>query len=378
MKKIYDSRILSGLLMLLMAAFWMSCSEDTIGTETNGGKLSSVTFHIGGIEGLRTRAANGIEDIDFNKYGAKLYLFKDQIKDSQTDPNNPYPNFKLDREPVEITEGYVTIDNLERTQNNYIYIIVAYEKGYAEEAKVMSWDADNYTGNELKADESLYTTCYIAALDENNFNAPYSLQGDDKFMIYGAGGEIASQLDQFVPVEVILTRQMGAVVFSTGAENIESIQAECTINTDYYHLYLSQIIETQSGTRNHCKDFMSSNSDPTITINFQGGASINEIKGYMVYLPCTTTKAYESYESSNIPNNEKLNYLSYEGLDGQQPQIGTTSITVEGKTYATSQLFPIYPNRRTILTIGDGSKITVSFGDDKGNINQEGDWNGGL
>ena len=372
MKKIYDSRILSGLLMLLMAAFWTSCSEDTIGTETNGGKLSSVTFHIGGIEGLRTRAANGIENIDFSKYGAKLYLFKDQIKDSQTDPDNPYPNFKLDREPVEITEGYVTIDNLDRTQNNYIYIIVAYEKAYAEKAKVMSWNADYYNGVELEAAKSLYTTCYIAALDENNY-APYPTDGEDQFMIYGAGGEIASQLDQFVPVEVVLTRQMGAVVLSTGADNIKSIPANCTINTDYYHLYLSQIIETQSGTQNHCSDFASHNSNPEISIEFSGGAFINEIKGYMVYLPCTTTKAYESYEASNIPDNEKINYKAAE------PEVtGMTSITIQEKTYSTSELFPIYPNRRTILTIGDGSKITVSFGDNQGNINQEGDWNGGL
>lgn len=371
MKKIYDSRILSGLLMLLMAAFWMSCSEDTIGTETNGGKLSSVTFHIGGIEGLRTRAANGIENIDFNKYGARLYLFKDTIENSTTDTNNPYPGFTLDREPIEITEGYVTIDNLKRTEYNYIYIIVAYEKDYAEEAKVMSWDAGNYTGNELEVNKSLYITCYIAALDENN--APYSLQGDDQFMIYGAGGEIASQLDQFVPVEVVLTRQMGAVVFSTGAENIESIPASCMITTDYYHLYLSQIIETQSGTQNHCSDFASQNSNPEISIEFSGGAFINDLKGYMVYLPCTTTKVYESYEASNIPDNEKINYKN-----ADPGTTCTTSITVQGKTYATNQLFPIYPNRRTILTIGDGSKITVSFGDDKGNINQEGDWNGGL
>ncbi len=373
MKKIYDSRILTGLLMLLMAAFWTSCSDDTIETETNGGKLSSVTFHIGGIEGLRTRAANGIENIDFNKYGARLYLFKDKIENSTTDTNNPYLGFTLDREPVEITEGYVTIDNLKRTEYNYIYIIVAYEKAYAEEAKVMSWNADDNSGVELEVAKSLYTNCYIAALDENNFNAPYSLQGDDKFMIYGAGGEIASQLDQFVPVEVILTRQMGAVVFSTGAENIKSIPASCMITTDYYHLYLSQIIETQSGTRNHCNDFASQNSNPEISIEFSGGAFINEIKGYMVYLPCTTTKAYESYEASNIPDNEKINYKAAE------PEVtGTTSITVQGKTYATNQLFPIYPNRRTILTIGDGSKITVSFGDNQGNINQEGDWNGGL
>lgn len=373
MKKIYDSRILTGLLMLLMAAFWTSCSEDTIGTETNESKLSSVTFHIGGIEGLRTRAANGIENIDFNKYGARLYLFKDKIENSTTDTDNPYPGFTLASDPVEITEGYVTIDNLNRTEYNYIYIIVAYEKGYAEEAKVMSWDADSYASYELEVDKSLYTTCYIAALDENNSYAPYSQQGDDKFMIYGAGGEIASQLDQFVPVEVVLTRQMGAVVFSTGAEDIERIPASCTITTDYYRLYLSQIIETLSGTQNHCSDFASSNANPEISIEFEGGALINELKGYMVYLPCTTTKAYESYEASNIPDNEKINYKN-----ADPGTTCTTSITVQGKTYATNQLFPIYPNRRTILTIGDGSKITVSFGDDKGNINQEGDWNGGL
>lgn len=378
MKSAYNNRILSGLLMLLMAALWTSCSEDTIGTEANGGKSSSVTFHLSGIESLRTRAAGGTENFNSDKYKAKLYLFKDEMEGSSTDPNNPYPDFKLDREPVEIKEGYVTIDNLERDKYNYIYIIVAYEDDYEEEAKVMSWDAENYSSKELEAGISLYTTCYIAALDENNSNVPYNQDGEEPFMIYGAGGEIASQLDQFIPVEVILTRQMGAVVFSTGADNIESTSATCKITTDYYRLYLSQMIETVSGTRNHCDDYAGKNSTSNIEVMFTAGTYINNLKGYMLYLPCTTTKEYAVDEKGDYLYLDEKEYANYSyDVDGNY-QSGTTSITFQDKTYSTTKLFPIYPNRRTILTIGDGSIINVSFGNDEGKIDQEGDWNGGL
>lgn len=380
MKKTYNNRILSGLLALLMAALWASCSEDTIGTEeTNGGKSSSVTFHLGGIEGLHTRAADGTENFNSDKYGAKLYLFKDVAEGSSTDPNNPYPNFKLDREPVEIKDAYVTIDELDRQNYNYIYIIVGYEKDYENEATVKSWNANDWVGTDLVVgdDGSLYTTCYIAALDENNSNAPYTQKGEEPFMIYGAGGEIASQLDQYIPVEVVLTRQMGAVVFSTGAENIEK-SVTCTITTDYYHLYLSQIIETVSGTRNHSNDYAGANSNPNIEVIFDGGFNIDEPKGYMLYLPCTTTKEYAVGEHGEYLYLDSKEYANYFYDSDGVYQSGKTSIEFGNKTYSTSELFPIYPNRRTILTIGDGSKINVSFGDEEGKIDQEGDWNGGL
>ena len=61
-------------------------------------------------------------------------------------------------------------------------------------------------------------------------------------------------------------------------------------------------------------------------------------------------------EASNIPDNEKINYKAAE------PEVtGMTSITIQEKRIQQASYFPIYPNRRTILTIGDGSKITVSF-----------------
>lgn len=377
-KERYSKLLAHFMLMLWVGMAWTSCSED-IATIDEAGKAEtySVTFHISGLDGQLHTRAEEIVDVDFTKYTAKLYLFSGN-KSTGTASDNPYDGFTFvgnpeeggdKSQPITIDDnGYVTLRNLQSGQD-YIYAIVAYEDDYETEGTVKVFNSSTYFLDDL-AENSQYDNCCIAALDETNY-CPYSKKGEDYFMVYGAGGEVPTLNDSFTPVEIILTRQMGAVVFNTGASTTD-VQATCSVFTDYYRLYLSQMVEANTnGTRNHCDDYASYNSYPIYSQTFEGGSQITEsLEGYMMYLPCTTTKAF----GSTIPENEKANYDGAGNYNGYIE----TSIKIGGKTYSTTDPFPIYPNRRTILTIGDGSTINVSFGSENNPINQEGDWNGGL
>lgn len=366
----YRTRFLYGVLTCLIAIVCASCSDDiSEGTASGKDKTRSVTFHLSGLDGqLQTRATSGTTKVDFDKYEVKLYLFGEEKGSSATTPENPYPGFKFIT--VEsVNSNMVTIKDLDSAWD-YIYVCVAYEKVYAEEAKVKVWDAENFSVSEL-TEESLYYNCFISALNETE---NYTLESykkkedaEDDFMIFGAGGAIPTLLDSFTPIEIALTRQMGAVVFSTGSD-VESIPATCSVWTEYYRIYLSQMVETINGTKNHCDDYNGMNVGSPVTKKFNTGTTIGStgLKGYVMYLPCTTTKAL-----GDDIGDEKAN-VDKEGIGKIE-----TSITINGKKYSTTTPFPIYPNRRTILTIGDGSKLTVSFGDENG-IDKEDEWNGGL
>ncbi len=379
-KQKYNRVFRHGLLMLMACLAWSSCSEEIV--DNGAGKAESetysVTFHINGLEGQARTRSEGIVDVDFTKYVAKLYLFARENGTTDTKPENPFKGFKFignpeeggdKNNPIEIADnGYVTVSNLQSTMS-YIYAIVAYEKEYKENAEVKVLDKSGtfLTSVDL-AENSLYTNCYIPALDENKY-IPYDKAGEDYFMVYGAGGEVHTLLDSFTPAEIILTRQMGAVAFVSGETAKGDV--ECSVFSDYYRLYLSQMVEPNThGTRNHCDDYAISNSYPIISQTFTEGNQLSDGSvEYVMYLPCTTTKQF----GENIPKDEHANY----DKAGDYGDECKTSITINDKTYSTTEPFPIYPNRRTVLTIGDGSTIRVTFGEENA-IHQEGDWNGGL
>lgn len=405
----YVKNALSGALMLLMAMLGTACQEDKFGTEEASEKeLTSITFHIKGIEGkMSTRAAGNVTGTDLtSKYTVKLYLFAEEKHQDTTDPNNPYPDATLvDGYPEDIMSSSVTITGLDMENHNYCYVFVACEKAYApnEEDKkdedklvVQAIDPNSYSAEYSEATTgSLYTNCFIQVLDETNMSPFEKAEGaEDYFMVYGYGEGIDnSTVDFYTPVSVVLKRQMGAVVFSTADV---SQPAKCTVFTEFYRLYLSQMVEfTQAGTRNHSHDagyFMGTDNpnDPSnpyadgdyaglilssnnFSKEFQSGGSIGNpecgeatINGYVMYLPCTTTS-----DVNNVPNEQKAN-VSFQYID----EIAT-SIEIGGKTYSTAKPFPIFPNRRTILTIGDDSQLDISFGDESG-INYEENWDGGV
>lgn len=396
----YMKKALAGTLMFLTALLGTACQEDKLGMEGTGKKeLTSITFHIEGMEGKISTRAGNVTGLDiFSKYAVKLYLFKEDKYQGTTEPNNPYPNATLvEGYPMDINNPSVTITGLDVNNFNYCYAFVACEEAYADKLVAKAIDPDSYSAECSEAKSgSLYTNCFLQVLDEVNMS-PFDKaeKAEDYFMVYGYGGginTISGDIDFYTPVSVVLKRQMGAVVFSTA--DVGQL-AKCTVFTEFYRLYLSQMVEFfGAGTRNHshCGYFVGTDNpndssnpyadgdysgsvlyDSNFSKTFESGSSIGNpecgeaiINGYVMYLPCTTTQGEE-----NVPTEQKAN-VSFNYVDNI-----ATSIEIGGKTYSTSSPFPIFPNRRTILTIGDDSQLNVSFGDGNG-INYEEDWNGGV
>lgn len=401
-RKNYFKHFLFGTLVLLAGVSGTSCSDDTpITSDAPTEKKTTLTFRIDGIGDMKmTRAAEepgNVAGLDiFEKYTVKLYLFAEERQDGvETEPDNPYPGAQLVAGyPKPITESTVQITGLDCDTYNYCYVFVACEDDYADKLEVKAINVDGFgSGLSNISEGSLYTNCCIQVLDEDN-NAPFDKNenAEDFFMVYGAGeGITASTTEIYQPVSVVLRRQMGAVVFNAG--NIEQ-EAECGVFTEFYRLYLSQIVEKgNAGTRNHAHngyligtdaseednpyidgDYAWLLGEQTFTQNFSVGTTIGggtsgeeQVTGYVIYLPCTTM-----HEEGNVPNQE---YANVDFGSGNSPK---TYITIGGKTYSTTQPFPIFPNRRTILSVGDGSTLTVSFTGEGGGINYEDDWNGGV
>lgn len=392
----YVKNVLCGALVCLMTMLGTACQEDNSGMEGTGKQeLTSITFHIEGMEGKMSTRAGNVTGMDiFSKYTVKLYLFAEE-KGQGTVTTNPYPNATLvEGYPKEVNDPSVTITGLDMDTYNYCYAFVACENAYAEKLVAKAIAPDSYDAKPSEATAgSLYTNCFLRVLDEDN-NSPFDKaeKADDYFMVYGYGEGIDNTtIDFYTPVSVVLKRQMGAVVFSTADV---SQRAKCTVFTEFYRLYFSQMVEfSGAGTRNHshCGYFVGTDSpsDPNnsyadgdyaglfsknnVNKEFQSGGSIGNpgcgegiINGYVMYLPCTTTA-----DENNVPAEQKAN-VSFNYVSDI-----ATSIEIGGKTYSTNAPFPIFPNRRTILTIGDDSQLNVSFGDDSG-INYEEDWNGGV
>lgn len=404
----YFNQILFGASIFLTTVLCTACSEDVVDTEnTSNGKPTSLTFRIDGIEDMTITRASNVSGADiFSKYVVKLYLFAEKQGEGGT-TTNPYPNAKLVRGPILVDKPTVTITDLDMDTYNYCYVIVACEEAYENYMEVKEFDVDGYDYSgplEELDEESLYTNCCIPVLDETNM-APYGKEAkaEDYFMVYGFGGTSSAytgEVDFIQPVSVVLRRQMGAVVFNVGDINNE---ATCSVFTEFYRLYLSQMVEssnTQAGTRNHAHNGAVTGTDDeesqvpedphrpyssgdyagfcisnqSFTQNFTKGTVIGggtsgeeQVTGYVMYLPCTTVR------TKDIPAQENAN-VNFGGTE----EVAKTTITTNGKTYSTSTSFPIYPNRRTILTANDGGQLTVSFSGEGGGINYEDDWNGGV
>lgn len=333
-----------------------SCSEDVTNTDENKAGTTSITFNLEGE--AKTRAQNGI---DFSKFEVKLYMFSAQ---KGTTTNGSLESYTYDQ-TRNVERSLFTVDNIDITKN-YIYVFVAYEKAYATQAVVKVWDGS--INGDLAQNTSLYTHCNIQVMDEANYSSSLPVYSkpagaEDDFMIYGAGLHLPSLTDFYTPVSVVLTRQLGAVEFRGKL----GTSASCSVFSEYYHLYLSQMVENGKdgrGTQNYPGDYSVMGLLPFLSKDFSG------VSSYIIYLPCTTT--HSESELANHP----LEYANTEREETYGSAI-ETSITIDGTKYSTKEKFPIFPDRKTILTMDDGTLLRVSFSGTSGNgVDLEEDWNG--
>lgn len=366
----------SGLLTLALLLCCVSCSEDRLESVAKDKETLTVTFDIAGIEGITPITRSGDYGDKMNDYIKKLYIFTDTkpTSSSRANESSPFENYKLS-EVKNITESRFTLDLSDKY--NYAFVFIAYEDDYAEEGKVYN-KSDDAELNEEQTGYS-YTNCYIKAVTENSGRFGYKVyekkqDAHQPFMIYGAGFSLPGFTETgYIHETVILKRQMGAVTFKTPEGLTINEEVTCTVFTDYYRLYLSQILEaSQSGTINHTNDFAGAADGPFIYCSFLNGYTSTPSE-YTFYLPCTTTRL----EIDANHQDEQANYTRTSEWGAMNPQ---TSISWGSNKYASTTRFPIFPNRRTILTVNkDGNLESVHFTTIDGNndkIDVEDDWNG--
>lgn len=370
----------SGLLTLALLLCCVSCSEDRLESVAKDKETLTVTFDIAGIEGITPITRSGDYGDKMNDYIKKLYIFTDTklTSSSRANESSPFENYKLS-EVKNITESRFTLDLSDKY--NYAFVFIAYEDDYEKEGMVCdnSNDAPLIEGQKGYS----YKNCYIKAVSEiqTDLDLGYPVyekkqSAHQPFMIYGAGFSLPGFNETgYIHETVILKRQMGAVTFKTSTNETINENVTCKVLTDYYRLYLSQILEaSQSGTRNHTNDYFGSQFTPMIYCEFPNGDTDTPGE-YTFYLPCTTTRL--EIDANHL--DEQANYTKDGGQFATLADL-QTSISWGSNKYASTTRFPIFPNRRTILTVNkDGNLESVHFTTIDGNndkIDVEDDWNG--
>ena len=365
----------------LMACMCISCSEDVIEDDpaAQQGKKGSVSFLLSGIDvGVSTRVA---QNIDFSQYTVKCYVFK------QNEGSSGYDCTLI--QEVDVRNSLITFDNLEAGKH-HCFAFFAVRNGYKDKLVLKEYtgtdeSSDTYPyyfiPNDAQINVSNFQKCFLQVFDESglgqdrDFLKPYSDGTDEDFMIYGVQVETTPVDTDYQMQRISLKRLLGAVEFNPN--NVGKI-TECKVYSNFYRLYLTQMQVNDATTLNGVTGMVTM-GDIEIRSDFAGNwipttsttAALlkefgEETQRYRIYLPCTTIKTYS--ENVKIPEVECANTYIYSlsGWDLEDETGGnipstSTSVTIEGTEYSIKSPFPIFPNRTTVLTVGNGNQLTVSF-----------------
>ena len=362
-----------------MACMCISCSEDVIEDDhaAQQGKKGSVSFLLSGIDaGVSTRAA---QNIDFSQYTVKCYVFK------QNEGSSGYDCTLI--QEVDVRNSLITFDNLE-ADKHHCFAFFAVRNGYKDKLVLKEYTGtdesaekypDYFTPKDAQINVSNFQKCFLQVFDESGlgqnggFLQAHSGSADEDFMIYGVQVETEPVDTDYQMQEISLKRLLGAVEFNPN--NVGKI-TECKVYSNFYRLYLTQMQVNDATTLNGVtgmgtmgdfefrSDFVGNWIPTTSTTAALRKEFGEETQRYRIYLPCTTIKTYS--ENVKIPEVECANTYIYtlKGWDWEDVTnipFTPTSVTIEGTEYSIKSPFPIFPNRTTVLTVGNGNQLTVSF-----------------
>lgn len=365
----------------LMACMCISCSEDVIEDSSTAqqGKKGSVSFLLSGIDaGVSTRAA---QNIDFSQYTVKCYVFK------QNEESSGYDCTLI--QEVDVRNSLITFDNLEAGKH-HCFAFFAVRNGYKDKLVLKEYTGtdessdtypDYFTPKDAQINVSNFQKCFLQVFDESGlgqnegFLQAHSGSADEDFMIYGIQVETTPVDTDYQMQKISLKRLLGAVEFNPN--NVGKI-TECKVYSNFYRLYLTQMQVNDATTLNGVtgmvtmgdfefrSDFAGNWIPTTSTTAALRKEFGEETQRYRIYLPCTTIKTYS--ENVKIPEVECANTYIYtlsawdwEDESGGNIPSTPTSVTIGGTEYSIKSPFPIFPNRTTVLTVGNGNQLTVSF-----------------
>lgn len=401
------------ILSMMLLALLASCSDDERllpGKEENGSRMRSITFSLMLDESkdfsvsTRSNDKNGVPFDDPNlkgKYVVYLYLFREEENGNQ--------EYILDRMEKVETSLY-SIQNLEYSVN-YKYLFVAVSMG--DESETFLTSARDLMTTQFSFDESIFTpaqkiqedisnlnNCFFPFFSEDNENLSYeedlTFNIERDLEIFADGNAIPGNLEYHTPTKLLMTRQIGVVEIELDSKEVAGKEISCSVNSDYYRLYFSQMIKNEQGiytsqnTANFedtdgnqlvdygSSDYYSSNYTfittnegllPTFTktVTVPAEAANTEKYYLQLYLPYTTAQPV----GASVPTYEQANIVYSTSTTSTTPGV---SINIDGVTYNADRAFPIHRNTRTVFWI-KGGRLETIFG--QGGIGLEDDeWDG--
>lgn len=396
-----------------------SCSDENLTSapdkESNG--KCSVTFSLSKDDSsdfnVSTRSTGTVITDD---YTVKFYLFERDI------PSNEYrlvrkndvttPVFSLDdlTEDAEYKYVFVAIHNPGVDPNtSKVLDAIDFSSGtngdYNEgDYSITLPQKAAYIKNELSSDPdeqkgSLLENCFISFIDYTSLPT-YDGDDTDEVITIDKELEIFGTGAYFIPgsysatIGVVMERQIGVVEFQYSEAQAGDVLT-CSFSSDYYRLYLSQMVKDKSNPNYTLEnkvvfstpisdiesneystgDYYSAlrvfKSTYIFPLKFERTKTLSDNENSVrFYVPYTTSEAVGTHIEDD---KYKANYIRT-GLGGNN--IGshenhtTGYVTLQVKRAGTTSTFktdvptafPIYRNGKTIFTASDAGGLTINFG----------------
>lgn len=399
---------------VLLLSLLSACSDDKlpdIGASGEKGGKRSITFAIsnkdeGNFEVTTKAKGSPVTDT----YAVKMYLFEKTENET-----THQEEFRLILSNAVTTPLY-TLEGLNE-ESTYTYVFVA-----TSIANKAALDAIDFSSVVMTPDpsitlpatpaspdvKSVLENCYISFFDDiaNNVPSygtafdptPETIPVNRDLDIYGCGSSILPGMNYYTPVDVVMERQFGVVEF-VFQDAQAGDQLTCSFSSEYYRLYLSQLVTDKSNSNStytpdnsaafpagvftdmSLPDYPQGDYYSASGIYFSGYGILpvfqktkvlaNGENSIRVYVPYTTAAPV----GSSVDEKYKANYIRTDFEDLDHMGSGTTikgpkgdiTLKVERggsvlKTYTLSDTpFPVYRNGKTIFSTVGKDYIEIKF-----------------
>lgn len=382
----------------MLLALLSSCSDEELSGNGNnsdmgGTKTLNFTLSIDAGDGLSvgTRASSGKNIIPIpSDYRVYVYWFKG---DDGT---------KFYFEEAEEVSGSLYSRKVD-IEGKYAYLFLAVPKGKGYDNVIEPTNMRDFgqfnvedlistkSGKLISGTSNLYN-CFLPFLEEDgteqeNYDKT-EFKVNRNLQIFGDGNYITAGYDEHFPASIVLRRQFGAVEIQ-GTSSLQGKQVKCSVKSDYYRLYFSQMIKpANSASISEDGYYNSENSALDQSVQTSGdyysstyyndripsfafsqeanGDFLTEKGNLLIYLPYTEARR-------NGPAEYGHTTLYGWGVTPEGPSL---TVTIDGREYTYSEPFPIRRNTKAFFYI-EGTELHFSGKDGNGGIDLDDDkWDG--
>lgn len=383
----------------MLLALLSSCSDEELSGNGNnsdmeGTKTLNFTLSIDAGDGLSvgTRASSSKNIIPIpSDYRVYVYWFK----------GDDGTNFYF--EEAEEVSGSLYSRKVD-IEGKYAYLFLAVPKGKRYDnvieldnmrdfGQANVGDLTSTKSGKLISGTSKLKNCFLPFLEEDGTEQENYDKTEFKvtrnLQIFGDGNYITAGYDEHFPASIVLRRQFGAVEIQ-GTSSLQGKQVKCSVKSDYYRLYFSQMIKPANSasisedgyynSENSALDQSVQTSDgdyysstyyndriPSFAFSQEANGDFLTEKGnLLIYLPYTEARR-------NGP--AECGHTTLYGW-GVTPEGPSLTVTIDGREYTYNDPFPIRRNTKAFFYI-EGTELHFSGKDGNGGIDLDDDkWDG--